>query len=152
MVVLHDTFIKGTFTKVVVLSRLLTSFFQLQINLTETIFLPLVDIYLLKVNNRNTRTRFEICSKLTIKTKVLYHKRFLKICNKFTGEHPRGNVISNVLQWRTHFLKNTSRRLLLRIFQASKNYLHALRNFFLERYSSGKPNIIWFWKIQDVMC
>ena len=25
-------------------------------------------IYLLKVNNRNTRTRFEICSKLTIKT------------------------------------------------------------------------------------
>ena len=25
-------------------------------------------IYLLKVNNRNTRIRFEICSKLTIKT------------------------------------------------------------------------------------
>ena len=25
-------------------------------------------IYLLKVNNRNTRTRCEICSKLTIKT------------------------------------------------------------------------------------
>ena len=27
-----------------------------------------VVIYLLKVNNRNTRTRSEICSKLTIKT------------------------------------------------------------------------------------
>ena len=27
-----------------------------------------VDIYLLKVNNKNTRTRCEICSKLTIKT------------------------------------------------------------------------------------
>ena len=26
-----------------------------------------VDIYLLKVNNRNTRTRCEICSKLTIR-------------------------------------------------------------------------------------
>ena len=26
------------------------------------------DIYLFKVNNRNTRTRCEICSKLTIKT------------------------------------------------------------------------------------
>ena len=26
------------------------------------------DIYLFKLNNRNTRTRFEICSKLTIKT------------------------------------------------------------------------------------
>ena len=26
------------------------------------------DIYMLKVNNRNTRTRYEICSKLTIKT------------------------------------------------------------------------------------
>ena len=27
-----------------------------------------VDIYVLKVNNRSTRTRCEICSKLTIKT------------------------------------------------------------------------------------
>ena len=27
-----------------------------------------MDIYMLKVNNRNTRTRCEICSKLTIKT------------------------------------------------------------------------------------
>ena len=27
-----------------------------------------VDSYLLKVNNRNTRARCEICSKLTIKT------------------------------------------------------------------------------------
>ena len=27
-----------------------------------------VGIYMLKVNNRNTRTRFEICSKLTLKT------------------------------------------------------------------------------------
>ena len=27
-----------------------------------------VDNYLLKVNNRNTRTRCEICSKLTVKT------------------------------------------------------------------------------------
>ena len=27
-----------------------------------------VGIYLLKVNNRNTRTRCEICSKLTVKT------------------------------------------------------------------------------------
>ena len=30
--------------------------------------LNLVGIYLLKVNNRNTRIRCEICSKLTIKT------------------------------------------------------------------------------------
>ena len=29
---------------------------------------PPAGIYLLKVNNRNTRTRCEICSKLTIKT------------------------------------------------------------------------------------
>ena len=35
-------------------------------NLTIRLF-P-AGIYLLKVNNRNTRTRFEICSKLTIKT------------------------------------------------------------------------------------
>ena len=32
-----------------------------------------VGIYLLKVNNRNTRTRCEICSKLTIKTPERRH-------------------------------------------------------------------------------
>ena len=31
-----------------------------------------VGIYLLQVNNRNTRTRCEICSKLTIKTPLFY--------------------------------------------------------------------------------
>ena len=33
---------------------------------------PPVGIYMFKVNNRNTRTRCEICSKLTIKTPELY--------------------------------------------------------------------------------
>ena len=32
-----------------------------------------VGIYMLKVNNRNTRTRCEICSKLTIKTEHISH-------------------------------------------------------------------------------
>ena len=32
-----------------------------------------VGIYAFKVNNRNTRTRFEICSKLTIKTSERRH-------------------------------------------------------------------------------
>ena len=32
-------------------------------------------IYLLKVNNRNTRARFEICTKLTIKTPERCHSR-----------------------------------------------------------------------------
>ena len=31
------------------------------------------DIYLVKVNKRNTRTRYEICSKLAIKTQELRH-------------------------------------------------------------------------------
>ena len=31
------------------------------------------NIYLLKVNNSNTRKRCEICSKLTIKTPERYH-------------------------------------------------------------------------------
>ena len=34
-----------------------------------------VGIYLLKVNNRNTRSRSEICSKLTIKTPEWRHWR-----------------------------------------------------------------------------
>ena len=37
-----------------------------------------VGIYLLKVNNRNTRTRCEICSKLTIKTQEQRHWRKCK--------------------------------------------------------------------------
>ena len=32
-------------------------------------------IYMLKVNNKNTRTRYEICSKLTIKTPERHHWR-----------------------------------------------------------------------------
>ena len=39
------------------------------LNLIQIInFLLPAGIYLLKVNNRNTRTRCEICSKLTLKT------------------------------------------------------------------------------------
>ena len=41
--------------------------FQNMKNINFTIIYP-VDIYLLKVNNKNTRTRCEMCSKLTIKT------------------------------------------------------------------------------------
>ena len=41
-----------------------------------------VSNYLLKVNNRNTRTRYEICSKLTIKTP----ERRLKVDSKKTSE------------------------------------------------------------------
>ena len=37
-------------------------------NFLKLLKIYLVGIYLLKVNNRNTRTRCEICSKLTIKT------------------------------------------------------------------------------------
>ena len=37
-----------------------------------TVYLP-AGIYLLKVNNRNTRTRCVICSKLTIKTPERRH-------------------------------------------------------------------------------
>ena len=40
----------------------------------SSIFLP-AGIYLLKVNNRNTRTRYEICSKLTINTPERRHWR-----------------------------------------------------------------------------
>ena len=36
----------------------------------------LVGIYMFKVGNRNTRTRCEICSKLTIKTKERHHLSF----------------------------------------------------------------------------
>ena len=35
---------------------------------TKDLYINPVGIYLLKVNNRNTRTRCEICSKLTIET------------------------------------------------------------------------------------
>ena len=66
-------------------------------------------------------------------SEIFFRKAVLKICSKFTGEHPCRNAISiklqsNVIQiafrhgcspvnllhiFRTPFLKNTSRRLLL---------------------------------------
>ena len=49
-----------TGTNLEIFSRLLEPYF-------------LAGIYLLKVNNRNTRTRYEICSKLTIKTPEREH-------------------------------------------------------------------------------
>ena len=39
------------------------------------VFVHLAEVYLLKVNNRNTRTRSEICSKLTVKTPARRQKR-----------------------------------------------------------------------------
>ena len=42
---------------------------------TVSFVLDLASIYLLKVNNRNTRTRCEICSKLTIKTPERHWRR-----------------------------------------------------------------------------
>ena len=50
------------------------------------------NIYLFKVNNRNTRKRCEICSKLTIKTlerrqKCSVRKGVIKNFAKFTGKH-----------------------------------------------------------------
>ena len=84
---------------------------------------------MLKVDNKDTRTTpmepaLQRCS---------YRKSILKICIKFTGEHPGGSAISIKLRsnlteitlWhesfpvtlvhicRTHFLKNTSGGLLL---------------------------------------
>ena len=44
-------------------------------------------IYLLKVNNRSTRTTCEICSKLTIKTPERRHKSLSFIWDCFPGEY-----------------------------------------------------------------
>ena len=37
--------------------------------------------YMFKVNNRNTRTRYEICSKLTIKTPERHHWIYFRTCS-----------------------------------------------------------------------
>ena len=42
--------------------------FSVNTKVTATIPIDPVNIYLFKVNNRNTRKRFEICSKLALKT------------------------------------------------------------------------------------
>ena len=52
----------------------------IQINVEDNVIsaeetVKLAGIYLLKVNNRNTRTRCEICSKLTIKTPERHQRR-----------------------------------------------------------------------------
>ena len=85
---------------------------------SSSLYYP-ANIYLLKVNNRNTRKRCEICSIVeseqvnvswvvifralhglqlcTFRSsplKVFLGKGVLKICGKFTGEHPCRSVIS----------------------------------------------------------
>ena len=49
--------------------------FFLPLNIKSSFLLPQPCIHLLKVNNRNTRKRIEICSKLTVKTPKRRHRR-----------------------------------------------------------------------------
>ena len=46
-----------------------------------------------KVNNRNTKTRYEICSKLTIKTPELRRRR--KLTSQFVSE--KWNLFNNIV-------------------------------------------------------
>ena len=84
-------------------------------------------IYLLKVNNRNTRTRCEICSKLTIKTPERRHWHWSRVFI-FNFEHishlvllyllltlnmylPAGNVqtnISELVYWNSRIRRSTT--------------------------------------------
>ena len=54
---------------------MLTKIQLLYLSRQHTFPTPPASIYLLKFNNRNTRTRCEICSKLTIKTPERRHWR-----------------------------------------------------------------------------
>ena len=55
-------------THFVLISYLSPSFQYYATIFSENLFIDPANIYLVKVNNRNTRKRCEICSKLTIKT------------------------------------------------------------------------------------
>ena len=88
---------------------------------------------------------------------MLLRKGVLKICSKFTGEHPRRKGISirllsnfieitfrhgcsplNLLHnFRTPFLKNTSGWLLLKIYQSGEWLMNC---FFLIKYEWSKQN------------
>ena len=48
-----------------------------------------VGIYLFKVNNKNTRTRCEICSKLTIKTPERHYWLLTKVAHRLANIHIR---------------------------------------------------------------
>ena len=51
--------------------------------------------YIFKVNNRNTRARCEICSKLTIKTTERRH-----LCPQKTSENRTFSDVFKVYRWR----------------------------------------------------
>ena len=68
------TAFKITFmNKAVMTSKVFKSEWSQKVSLVKHLRLYPASIYLLKVNNRNTRTRCEICSKLTIKTPERRH-------------------------------------------------------------------------------
>ena len=73
-------------------------------------------------------------------------KGFLQICSKLNEKQSHGSIISKEMLWRTPFLKNISRRLILKFSQGSKNSLYVLRDFMLERCSSRKLKTICFEK------
>ena len=121
------------------------------------------NVYLLKVNNRNTTKKYEICSKFTIKTEVFLGKDVLKICSKFTGEHPYRSVISIKLLcnftkiklrhgcspvnlwhiFRTPFPKNTYVGLLLNVlFYHRQNILFASSKLIYGFKVSNNPSRI----------
>ena len=82
-----------------------------------TLHVP-ADNYMFKVNNRNTRTRCEIYSKLTIKTRVTYIKYFapcfsvsivnFEQVNAGWGVKAVENAVTYLANWVSHRLRKTS--------------------------------------------
>ena len=62
---------------------------------------------------------------------VFLRKRVLKICSKFTAEHPCWNAISIKLQSKLQVLKNTSGRLLLLVPYIGLFHCFCLQRFLL---------------------
>ena len=65
----------GISNKCVHINEVVLMSFLLTLNIFHKLFCFPAAIYLLTVNNRNPRTRCEICSKLTIKTPERRHWR-----------------------------------------------------------------------------
>ena len=94
-------------------------------------------IYLLKVNNRNTGTRCEICSKLTIKTPERRHWRFKPCCS------------ASVVNFE-HVIAGWADTNSLAHFDSDKYWPYQNYSLSVIRFSYQSPVVCWLNKLQVI--
>ena len=86
---------------------------------------------MLKVNNRNTRARCEICSKLTIKTPERRHWRQVFVSFYYSKIYVFLFSLLIMIHWRHKFLETMQSHWGFTYYRTIENY--------------SSPLVVWFW-------